>query len=311
MKRGLVSVLVLIALVSEGNAISFGGAPQILNYQGRLTDATGTPLSDGPHSIEIRLWADSSSSNIAYLEWDSGPLVVTTDKGLFAVKLGTPPQPVLTYLPFYDSLLFLGITVGADPEISPRTRLTSVPYAMSAENAVSASTAGTAYTLVPSALPAAGSVNVVMSSTTSTTPVTLGQFTVTAPGPGILQVNVSGAMWLNADATSANALTAYFQLGLCTSPASAATCNGTYTEYYVQDADNTDGLNVTPAFSINGSFPIGAAGPYTFYINANSTNSSWALSPWGQTVANVLFVPASLSISSPTAANPNPQPKQQ
>jgi hypothetical protein len=148
------SLLSALALTSI-QAVTFDGAPQLINYQGRLTDVTGTPLSDGPHSVQFRIWDDTTLTGAPHILWDSGPLVVTTDKGLFTVKLGTPPQPVLSYTNFADTNIFLGITVGADPEISPRTRLTSVPFAMSSYFAVNASTAGSAFS-APNYLPLTG-----------------------------------------------------------------------------------------------------------------------------------------------------------
>ena len=70
-------------------------APRVINYQGRLTDGAGNPVSDGPHSAHFIIWRDSTSTNPGDIVWDSGPLTVITDKGIFSVRLGTPPQPVL------------------------------------------------------------------------------------------------------------------------------------------------------------------------------------------------------------------------
>ena len=311
MKRIAATLFILLIWTVTAHAISFSGAPQVINYQGRLTDAGGTPLADGPHGVRFIIWYDSTSTNPLNIAWDSGPTTVTTDKGLFSIKLGSPPQPALSYIPFYDSLLFLGITVGADPEIAPRTRLTSVPFAMSATNAVTAQTAGTAYFLVPSSMPAAGTVSLSLTGTTSTTPATLGQFTVTSPGSGYLMINVSGMFYINADATSANSLTAVFSLGLCTSPASSATCDFTYTDHYVQDADNVDANNQTPTVSLNSTFPTPGAGNYTFYINGNTSNAAYELWPWEDVKVNVLFVPNTLTITSPAPNNPTTGPRKQ
>jgi hypothetical protein len=62
-------------------------------------------------------------------------VTVTTTDGLFAVNLGQAPMTALDPTLFADSLLWLGISVGADPEISPRTRLVSAPYSIGAHYA--------------------------------------------------------------------------------------------------------------------------------------------------------------------------------
>lgn len=123
--------------------------PHLFNYQGRLTDATGTPLSDGAHSVRMIIWNDPTATNPLNIVWDSGPLTVTTDKGLFTIQLGASPQPAMDPNSFLDSSRWLGITVGADPEISPRTRLVSVAYAFTAQNAVTAGTANVAPNYLP------------------------------------------------------------------------------------------------------------------------------------------------------------------
>jgi hypothetical protein len=307
----LVTILVLLLSVAVTQAITYQGAPQLINYQGRLTDGAGTPLSDGPHSVQFRIWDDTTLTGGPHLLWDSGPLVVTTDKGIFTVKLGTPPQPSLGLNNFNDTSIYLGITVGADPEIAPRTRLTSVPFAMSAQYATSANTAGTANFLTPSSAPAGGTVDVTLAATTSTTPVTLGQFTVTAPGPGWLMVNASGYMYMDVDSHSSSAVTTFFYIGLCDAPNSSGACGQTWISIYVQDADNTDIWNTTPAFSLNESFYVPAAGLYTYYLNGATRLSTEYLSPWSPAHVNVLFVPTGLTLTSPTPANPGQKPQKQ
>ena len=107
-------------------AIARADVPQLVNYQGRLTDGTGSPVSDGSYSVTIALYDVASGGAPLWSETQS----ITTEGGLFTTLLGT-------FTPFDASLLtgtsrYLGISVGADPELSPRIRLASVPYALSA-----------------------------------------------------------------------------------------------------------------------------------------------------------------------------------
>jgi len=56
-----------------------------LNYQGRLTDANGVPVADGPHDMTFSIWsAESGGTSL----WSEGPVSVTTKDGLFSVVLG-------------------------------------------------------------------------------------------------------------------------------------------------------------------------------------------------------------------------------
>jgi predicted secreted protein len=305
----LIFLLALLICSAAAQAITYQGAPQLINYQGRLTDGAGTPLSDGPHSVQFRIWDDSTLTGAPHLLWDSGPLVVTTDKGIFTVKLGTPPQPSLGLNTFYDTSIFVGITVGADPEIAPRTRLTSVPFAMSAQYATSAQSAGTAYYLDPSTMPAAGTIYFNLNSITSTSAATMGSFTVQAPGPGYLTINASGEMYIDADATSANSLTTYFYLSLNSTPNSFGSFSS-YINPYISDPDNVSGNSQTTAYSLNATFSV-FGGPVTFYLNGATSNSSYPLNPWSYAMVTVLFTPGTLSISSPTQANPDQKPPKQ
>ena len=123
MKHGR-SLLILAGALLFVHAIAFAvNAPSLMNYQGRLTDAGGTPVS-GTYSIVFTIYDALTAGNNLWQETQSS--VVVTD-GLFDVILGS--NTALTASVFSSSDRWLGIKVGADAEISPRTRLTSAPYA--------------------------------------------------------------------------------------------------------------------------------------------------------------------------------------
>jgi hypothetical protein len=105
-------------------AVSFADAPRLVNFQGRLTDGSGSPVADGSYSVTFVLY-DAATGGVAL--W-SETQSVSTGGGLFTALLGS-------ITPFDASLLsgpgrYLGISVGADPELLPRTRLVSAPYAL-------------------------------------------------------------------------------------------------------------------------------------------------------------------------------------
>jgi hypothetical protein len=111
-----------------GQAQVVDGVPHLINYQGRLTDIDGNPVSDGEYLITFTIWNDSLSTAPADRRWISPDCPVLVINGLFNWQLGSreslPPWIVANYTD-----LWLGIKVGDDPEMAPRTRLSSVPYA--------------------------------------------------------------------------------------------------------------------------------------------------------------------------------------
>lgn len=136
MKGGFIFTALLAIGVVAGSGMA--EAPRLISYQGRLTDASGEPLPDGAKNLRFIIWNDPTAVAPANELWNSGPVTVTTTDGLFAVNLGQAPMTALDPAIFTDTLLWLGISVGADPEISPRTRLVSSPYTLSALYADSA-----------------------------------------------------------------------------------------------------------------------------------------------------------------------------
>jgi hypothetical protein len=256
--------------------------------------------------------------------WYSGIVTVTTTSGLFSVSLGAPPMNPLPDDLFggvpqsIDTTRYLGITVGAEPEMSPRTKLTSTPYAFHALRADSADVAGfvgtdgvgtgalqdssvTAVKLAPGAATAIGELVPFPgnASTTSTDPVSLYGVTVSVPGPGKLRLMATGQVYLNADATSSNSVTSYLYLGLCDDPDDDASCDDTYKSIWFQDADNVSISSVTKYFAIARVIDIPSAGLYTFWLNGNTSNPSWELFIWNQIRFNATFAPRELEMSVP------------
>jgi hypothetical protein len=127
--RALVVLAGLVLFV--GVSVASADIPPLINYQGILTDTGGMPL-DGPYDLTFSLYADSSGGVALWTEVHPAEEV---DDGLFNVILGE-------ITPFGDigdqAELWMGITIDADPEISPRMQLTSVPYAFEAAMADSA-----------------------------------------------------------------------------------------------------------------------------------------------------------------------------
>jgi hypothetical protein len=103
--------------------------PSLMNYQGTLTDEEGAPLV-GSHDLMFRLYPSAEGGSAFWSE--SHPGVALAD-GVFSVVLGTVSP--LTPAVFVSTECWISVQVDAGTEISPRMRVTSVPYALRAESA--------------------------------------------------------------------------------------------------------------------------------------------------------------------------------
>jgi hypothetical protein len=117
-------LMVAVFSVSAQAAIN----PQI-NFQGKLTNPDGTNVTNGSYSIVFAFYTVASGGAAVWTETQGS---VTVTDGIFRVALGS-----VTALPgsvdFNSANLYLGITVGVDPEMSPRVRMTAVPYAFNSD----------------------------------------------------------------------------------------------------------------------------------------------------------------------------------
>lgn len=123
--RIIMTAILVVSLVCGGILIG-GGVPETINYQGMLTQPSGDPVPNGDYQVVFNIY-DVVSGGSAL--WTSGTHVVTVTDGLFTCQIGSMVSLADDLFATEDNR-WLGITVGADPEISPRIMLTSVPYAI-------------------------------------------------------------------------------------------------------------------------------------------------------------------------------------
>jgi len=105
----------LIANRQSADAVAL---PQIMTYQGRLTDATGTPVPDGEYSITFKLYAQLTGGSPFWMETQK----VGTRDGLFSVLLGSV-TPITTGDGRPGTAAYLGMTVAGSEEMVPRLRI--------------------------------------------------------------------------------------------------------------------------------------------------------------------------------------------
>lgn len=121
-----IAVVAVLALLAGGAGALAGQAePEALvagaiNYQGRLTDPGGAPLT-GTFPMRFQVYDDPGAGALL---WDSGGINVDVDNGLFNVELSVDT-------PEFDGRgLWLRIQVNGE-WLTPRQELLPVPYALS------------------------------------------------------------------------------------------------------------------------------------------------------------------------------------
>ncbi len=133
MKKVFIILGVLLVAVS----LYASGIPQLLNYQGKLTDATGVAMN-GNHDITFRIYDEASG--VAPALWEeahTGASAINVVNGLFDVQLGT----ITAFTIAFDDTYWVELVIGTET-LAPRERLVAVPYAFRAIVADTAITVG-------------------------------------------------------------------------------------------------------------------------------------------------------------------------
>jgi len=104
--------------------ISFAEVPQLLSFQGHLTDTTGRIVPDGNYNLTFRIY-DVSTGGTSL--WSESHPVVLVSGGYCNVLLGS--VSTLPIALFDGSDRWVAVQVGTDAEMSPRQQITSVGYA--------------------------------------------------------------------------------------------------------------------------------------------------------------------------------------
>jgi hypothetical protein len=231
-------------------------APGQLPMQGFLTDAAGAPV-DQELTMVFSLYTTDTGGAALYTETQT----VRVESGFFSAEVGsvTPLDLAL----FRDNgTVFVGIQAGADPEMSPRIQLGSVPYAAFAQFA--AAVAG----------PTGGSAGQIdfRGNTMNTTPTELDSVTVNAPGPGTLVVTAFMDIFVDCDSTAAgSAICSNAAVGLCDTANSSGDCGGSYSRIWHEDPSGPAlSTNQQHFVTIGRTVSVPAAGPVRIFVNGQS-----------------------------------------
>jgi len=113
------------------NAIATAAVPALISYQGRLTTPAGAPVPDGLYSLKFEIYdAPTGGSSL----WSSQFHAVQVSSGVYTYVFGQDvPLPANLFQSGADR--WLGITVGADPEMIPRRQFFTSAFALHAQDA--------------------------------------------------------------------------------------------------------------------------------------------------------------------------------
>jgi len=133
LKAPTLALPLVVAFLATGTASA--QVPHDMNYQGRLTDAVGAPLA-GPVAFELRIYDVLSGGFPLYAESHLG--VALDNDGAFSVLLGGGvPISGSFGAPLFSGInRYLEVVVDAEV-LTPRQPLSSVPWALVAEEASS------------------------------------------------------------------------------------------------------------------------------------------------------------------------------
>lgn len=130
-------VLISIALLASQHSIA--QIPNLIPYQGQITD-TGGKGFDGNFDFSFKI-LDNNNATL----WSSGTVKLDVFQGSYSVVLGKSPQPSLPNGLVSNDLMFLEISfddgTNGMETLSPNVQILPVPYAMRASMADSAGSA--------------------------------------------------------------------------------------------------------------------------------------------------------------------------
>jgi hypothetical protein len=113
-----------------------------VNFQGKLTNTNGTPVPEGSYDMVFKFYNAVSAGTLLLTDRHvAGDNPVSVSGGLYSVLLGGGQLVAGVESNLWNVFLnhpevYLGVSVNAEPEMTPRLLLTRAPYAVRAEDAL-------------------------------------------------------------------------------------------------------------------------------------------------------------------------------
>lgn len=120
-------LLVLFFLLIPHGVSAVTGINAQIPFSGTLNDSNGTPLT-GTYSMKFSIYPVAIDGDPIWTDtYDS----VSVTKGVFDVLLGSGGSALTP--DFNDDSYYLGVTIGTDPEMTPRQRMGATGYAINSK----------------------------------------------------------------------------------------------------------------------------------------------------------------------------------
>ena len=290
----VVSVSALSGAFSYTRAGAYAATSNTLNFQARLLGSTGNLVADGSYNIEFNLYTQQAPGGTT--QWTEthtvlGGNAITLKNGYFSVSLGDSTTG--TAFPgtiAWDQEQYLGMTVRgtgscsfgsctpADAEMTPRFKLTAVPYAFRAAKLMNSSNtnAFTADDLIQKGPSSVQAINLALAA------IRLNQ----SGAGGLLQLQGAGSdvftVANNGDTYTAGTLSVQGQTTLSQDLIANSSATGTTatTEPTLRSNVTTITTSATHSFAVNDVIFINNAGQdYYTRVTATPTGTSLTVSP--------------------------------
>ena len=122
--------IILIACCSFITISSAQSVPETMPYQGFLNGSDGIPVQ-GSVNITFKLYEEQLANAPV---WEETVNNISVNDGAFSTDLGQVSTNLNEYL-YSGRALYIGIAVNDSPELTPRTKLGTIPYAFLSYNA--------------------------------------------------------------------------------------------------------------------------------------------------------------------------------
>ena len=133
MSHRIFSAILLAVVFSVAASSIQADVPRLISYQGKVTDNAGVPIA-GPVNLTVRLSTAPVLGILLFTEsHDSVPL----SGGVFSISIGANTAGGVPDAALDSAEIWLSVSVNGAPELTPRVRLVSVPYAVKSKVAQS------------------------------------------------------------------------------------------------------------------------------------------------------------------------------
>ncbi|MFQ5499519.1 MAG: hypothetical protein ACE5FH_07590, partial [Candidatus Zixiibacteriota bacterium] len=141
-KRTCILSTLMASMICLAGSIS-AQTPNLISYQGRLTDSTATAI-DTVVDIRFTIYDDPVGGSSVWSELHSN---ITVTNGLFTVLLGSV-TPLIQQI-YSDTTRYLGISIGGAPDLAPRVPIVSTLFSF---RSLVSDTAAIAKAVMPSSV---------------------------------------------------------------------------------------------------------------------------------------------------------------